>query len=126
MAYSRVRETEIKEQGANLTGKLFHFVKLDSNGRVVLAGAGELIYGVIVEEPKGTAVGKYVTVQTEGIAKVEANGNIASGALVASDGNGKAVTASGAGTRTAGINESPSAVDGDIISLNLDRDILHA
>ncbi len=79
------------------------FVKLDSNGNVVPAGAGEAAIGVALEDynPTGGSAPYVwpnrtgVAVRLIGTALVEAGAALTAGARVASDANGKA---KGAGT----------------------------
>lgn len=92
MAYEMVPESfEVAQNaGADLSGKLFHIAKVDTDGDIVLAGDGQAALGVIRE---AAAENKPVTVQYGGIAKVIAAATFDAGVLVASDGNGQAVLA---------------------------------
>lgn len=77
------------------------FVKLDSNGNVVPAGAGEAAIGVALEDynPTGGSAPYVwpnrtgVAVRLIGTALVEAGAALTPGARVASDANGKAKVA---------------------------------
>ncbi len=109
--------------GVAFTDKLYYIAHMDTDGDAVLAGAGEACLGVIVEE---NAVDKPATVQIGGVAKVVAGAAITAGAEVASDANGKAVTASGAGTKTLGVALESATGDGTVIEVLIDRSILHA
>ena len=75
--------------GVDLTGKLFYFATVDSSGNIIvnLASTGPVI-GVIIEEATS---GNAASVQTDGIAKVQANATIAPGQQIASDGTGQAI-----------------------------------
>lgn len=84
-----------REAGADLAGKLHYFVKFDSVGKVVLAGAGEAACGVLLEENHSTS-SPYgaCTFQHSGVSKVVSGAGINAGVEVQSDGNGKVVTLS--------------------------------
>ena len=65
-----------------------------SGGKIALAGAGEAVIGVgIMTNDKKTEVGADVDIQVKDIGLVCAGGEIAKGAELASDANGKFVTA---------------------------------
>lgn len=82
--------------GATIAGGAFKMVKI-SNGKVVLASVdGEPVLGVLPAQTPDLASGDDVTVQVSAIAKVMAGGEVAQGALVMTDANGKAVTATAA------------------------------
>jgi hypothetical protein len=75
---------------ADLSAKQYYLVKLNSAGKIALAGNGVAATGVLQTEPEADEVGR---VQVLGIAPVILGGTVATGAFVASDANGKAVTA---------------------------------
>jgi len=124
--------------GADLSSHQYKFVKLSAasdstKGRVILAGAGEAVIGVLMNKPTS---GQDATVQVYGIAKVMAGGAITVNSRVAPDANGKAKSAvlgrtdtsdAGAaadpllGSNVAGIMVGPTtdAVDGAIIEVLL-------
>ena len=79
-----------RNAGADLSAKLFHLAKVDTDADLVLAGDGEAVAGVITE---AAAADSPVTIQYGGIAKVVCGGSITAGAKVASDANGQAVLA---------------------------------
>ena len=83
--------------GADLRTKQYHFVKTDSAGKVVLAGAGEAAIGVVVNKPN---TNEEAAVQVLGIAKVIAGGSITTGSRVAVDANGQAKAAVASTTKT--------------------------
>ena len=103
-----------RNAGADLSAKLFYLAHVDTDGDIVLAGDGEHVIGVITE---GAVENKPVTIQTYGIAKVILGGTVASGARVASNASGAAVTATAAefeaGTCLVG------GVSGDIVPVLL-------
>ena len=79
-----------RNAGADLSAKLFHLAKIDTDSDIILAGDGDACAGVITE---AAVADKPVTIQYGGIAKVICGGTIAAGAKVASDGNGQGVLA---------------------------------
>lgn len=76
--------------GADLSAKQFYFVEVNSSGAAVLAGDGENAVGVLQNDPTS---GNAATVGFFGVTKVKAGGTVTAGGFVASDTNGKAVTA---------------------------------
>lgn len=91
--------------GADLSAAQYQFVKLNASGQVVLAGAGEEVYGVLYNKPTS---GQAAMIATDGVAWVKAAGVIAPGARVASNASGLATTAA-AGT----VNTSDAGATGD-------------
>ncbi|WHH58302.1 hypothetical protein [Petroclostridium sp. X23] len=87
MAVEYVGGRIVKKAGADLTGKKYYGVKLDAQGDVVLAGAGEAI-AILLEEG---AAGKSVTIQYLGGTKMVAGAAIAAGVFGNTDANGKLV-----------------------------------
>ena len=78
--------------GADLSAKRNLIVKLHSTAmQVVVAGAGELSLGVLLNNP--AEAGREATVRTTGIAKVAAGAAVTLGADVAADAAGKCVAA---------------------------------
>lgn len=76
--------------GADLSAKRFHAVKLNSSGKMVLAGDGERCTGVLQD---GAANGRQVIVGVGGVTKMACGGVIAPGGAVSVDANGKAKAA---------------------------------
>src|SRR5574343_819102 len=116
---------------ADLSAKQYYAVKIDSAGKVAVAGAGELAIGILQNKP---AAGEAANVWTFGpVSKAFAGGTIAAGAAVAADSNGKLVTATAGKVNTsdAGASADPliasnvigvavtSAVSGDIFAVAL-------
>lgn len=95
--------------GADLSGQQFRFVKLNAQGQVVLAAAGEFAIGVLQNNPTS---GDAATVAVSGITKVRAGGVIAVGAAVASDGSGNAKTAVAGSTNTSDAGAAADALVG--------------
>lgn len=92
MAISKMHEsfTWAALAAADLSEKLHYFAKADTGGTINLAADGGPVIGTIIE---AAASGAQVTVQFGGIGKVITAENIAVGAILASDTNGKAVAA---------------------------------
>ena len=82
---------------ADLSAKTGFLVKVDSNGKAALAGAGEAACGVLVNAPVADAI---AIVRIYGTALIVAAGAHAKGALLTADANGKAVAATTGKTNT--------------------------
>ena len=83
---------------AEISAGSFLVAKFDGNGKIVKAGAaGEKVLGLMIAETNGVAAGDDVTIQIKDQGLWTAGAPIAAGALLTTDANGKAVTASAAG-----------------------------
>jgi len=122
MSVTKVVTTYARNAGADLSGDLHKFAHINTDGDLVLAGAGELIAGTIYEAAAQNAP---VTVQVDGIGKVEAGGSITAGQLLASDGSGLAVNAGSAADFGIGI-ALEGGVTGDIIPFLFARHTVHS
>lgn len=90
MATELARFKSIKAT-SSLTTKQFCFVKLDSNGQIVLCGNGQYAIGVLQDKP---AAGDPGAVCFPGdITKLVLGGTVTAGQDLQSDGNGAAVAA---------------------------------
>lgn len=78
--------------GADLSAKQFYAVKLDSNGAIVLAGAGENAIGVLQED---VASGYYGNVMILGITKGICGNTVTAGNNVSADASGKFIPTAG-------------------------------
>lgn len=116
MSFNKIVEglTHARNAGADLSGNLHYLAHVDTDGDIVLAGDGEHVIGVIIE---AAAQDSPVTVQFGGIAKVILGATVASGARVASDSAGKAVTATSTEFEFGTCLEG--GVSGDIVSVAL-------
>lgn len=92
---------------ADLSAKQYYAVKVDSNGKAALAGAGEFVAGILQNKP---VAGQAANIAWGGVTKAFAGGNITAGNKVAADANGKFVAASEAvvNTSDAGAAADPS------------------
>lgn len=83
------------EAAADLSGAEFLAAKFDSNGKIVKAStAGENVLGLLgAEEGNHHDAGDTVSVQIKGCGLWKAGAAVAAGAELATDANGKAVTA---------------------------------
>jgi len=104
-----------RNAGADLSAKLYYAAKVDTDGDIVLAGAGEAALGIITE---AAVENKPVTVQFGGIAKAIAAGAFNAGVMLASDGNGKLTTAS-TGNEVIGIALEVSGGANEIVAVAL-------
>jgi len=76
--------------GADLRNYPFAPVRLDTNGRVVLAGANERAIGILQNKPN---IGEAASVMLYGISKAIASGAIAVGSPVVAAANGRVAAA---------------------------------
>lgn len=78
--------------GADLSAAQFLAVKVDTDGDVVLAGAGEVALGILQDKP--AADGRAATVAAAGVSKcVFGADSVTPGMLLAADANGKLIEA---------------------------------
>lgn len=73
--------------GADLTGKLFYFAKMGTDGRIVLCDSSSPPLGIITEE---AILNAPVSLQTAGNGKVVCGSAITAGDEIQSDANGAA------------------------------------
>lgn len=92
---------------ADLSASQFLAVKVDSNGRAAVAGAGEFCVGILQNKPGS---GQAATVAYAGISKVVAGGNITAGMSVAANASGKLVNAAEAVVDTSNAGSATDAV----------------
>ena len=90
-AFEIVGQDYTFEAGADLSTKQYYAVKLDSNGQVVVAGAGEAAIGILQNKP--AAAGRAAQVRVSGVSHWVAGGAIAGASRVAPHGDGKAQVA---------------------------------
>lgn len=107
-----VQNISVFAANADLSANQFYAVKLGSNGKLALCGAGEAAMGILQDKPVADGFG---TVMTVGVTKAKAGGTIAAGAMVMSNAAGKMVTATGTNA-VVGLAMS-AAADGDIFSV---------
>ena len=104
------------EAGADLSAKQFYFVVMASDGQIDPCGAGLRADGVLYNKP--TAAGKDALVAFAGVVKVVAGAAITRGAMVKSDGSGKAATATTT-TFAMGRCLDTALADGDVVRVLL-------
>lgn len=109
MAVSRagVDQYDAKVTATDFTGKLYYICDINGDGNLAIAGDGANAVGVVTEE---AASGASATYQFGGIAKVILGATVDEGALVASDANGKGITAT-SGEYAIGICRKGGAVN---------------
>lgn len=90
MAVSKLGMLDARIAAEDLSEKVHYVAVLDTAGQVAVAGDGAMAYGIIVE---AAAAGDPATVQLDGLAKVIFGGTVDENDRVASDANGKIVTA---------------------------------
>lgn len=92
MAYEIPTEKLSLIAGEDLTTKQYHAVKVNANGNVVLARAGENAIGILQNKPEQ---GKVAEVMSLGISKAVYGGTVTAGQNLAVDSEGRLVNASG-------------------------------
>lgn len=107
MATENTLDCRSKIAGADLSTKQFYVVKLNSSGQIVLAGDGEMAYGILQDKPVSGAVGS-VAVSGQSLAVLGAT--VAAGAKVAANASGQVVTAT-TGENVLGICTEGGAVN---------------
>lgn len=107
--------------GADLTGKQHHIVKLDANGKVVLATAAtDAILGVLDNAPVAGRTADVVLLNGAGTFKVKLAANSAKDAYLTTNGSGEAVATTTAGNRVIGrlVRAGSAGAIGEYIKLN--------
>lgn len=104
------------KSGQDLRTKMYHLVKLDADGNVVLCGANERAIGVLDGKPN---VGESVAVNILGTSKVVVGGAINVGDYVVSNENGQVIKKTDTDTNIVGIALENSSNAGEIIEILL-------
>ena len=105
--------------GAAMTSPAMKAVKYDSSGNIVFATAGALVAGLLLPSAEDSvASGDRVDVQIKDIGLWIAGAAVAKGAELASDANGKAVTAA-AGDFIAAIALEAASAAGKVIKVQI-------
>lgn len=94
---------------ADLTGKQFHFVKVDSAGKAALAALGENAVGVLQNKPN---TGQAATIRVFGRSKMVADAAVAAGASIKSSSDAQGATASAAVVNTSDAGAASDPVIG--------------
>jgi hypothetical protein len=102
--------------GADLTGKQFHAVVVNSSGNAASAGANALAAGILQNKPN---TGQPATVCYDGVSKAAIGATVAAGAKLTTDAAGKLVTAT-TGQAVVGIALAGGAVN-EIIPVLMTR-----
>lgn len=107
--------------GADLTAAQFKFVKMGTDGRVVLAGIGDNAIGVLKNKPN---TNESAGIQIGGIVYMQADAAIANtGTKVMSSADGQAVTAVAAAARhVLGVTVTTVANAGEYVEVLLHRE----
>lgn len=100
---------------ADLSSYQYRAVKVDSNGKAALSGDGENAIGILQDKPD--AQDKAAEVMVLGASKAEYGGSVTAGDNLASDANGKLVTATASDAILAVALEDGS--DGEVHSVSL-------
>ena len=111
---SRIYDESYDSVG-DLSAKQFFAVKLDANGKIVLAAAAtDQVLGILQNDPKAAQAGQ---VRHLGISKAVAGAAITLGDEVISDAAGKVISTAAAGDRVIGHALEAAAADLDVISV---------
>lgn len=102
--------------GADLTGKQFHAVVVNSSGAAASAGANALVAGMLQNKPN---TGQPATIAYDGVSKAAIGATVAAGAKLTTDAAGKLVTAT-ASQAVVGVALAGGATN-DIIPVLLTR-----
>lgn len=102
------------EAANDLSSNQYQLVAVNSNGKVVLAGAGDHAVGVLQNDP---ASGEQAEVAILGQTKVVAGGSVSQGDQIASDSNGKGVTATQSTVDTTTSNSSEGVAGSNILGV---------
>lgn len=107
--------------GADLTGKEFHGVKLNAEGKLVLAGAGEAALGILsAEQGFDLTTGNRADVQIKDIGLGKAGAKFVAGDFLAMDGEGRFIKAEAGAFVVAYAIEAANAAD-EIVSIQIVR-----
>ncbi len=99
--------------GEDLTTKMYHLVKLNNDGTIVLCGADERAIGVLDGKPR---VGESVAVNVLGTSKVVVGGAVNIGDYLVSNANGQVITRTNE-TNVIGIALENASNAGEIIEM---------
>lgn len=94
---------------ADLSAKQYYAVKVDSNGKAAVAGAGEFACGVVQNAPAADAI---AVVRVSGVTTMIAGANVVRGSFVASGAAGKSKEAVKATTNTSDAGGATDALAG--------------
>lgn len=90
MAFEEVLTSQSFQASGDLSAGQYLAVKLDSNGRIALAGEGDKAIGILQDKP--AALGRAGAVATAGTSKAVAGGTVTAGDRVAPNSTGKFVS----------------------------------
>lgn len=118
MAFEERLESISIEAGVDLSTKQYRFMVLASDKQIDPAAvAGADCIGILQDKP--AAVGRAACVATGGTSKALAGATVAAGAKIATDNQGRAITAA-SGNYIMGTAITGGAV-GEVISVNLEK-----
>lgn len=106
MAWEKPLEQISLIAAADLSAKQYYAVKVDSNGKAALAGAGENAIGILQDTPAADKVGNVMTL---GVSKAVYGATVTAGQNLSADANGKLIPTAGSAAVIAVALESGSA-----------------
>jgi len=114
MAYQQAQTNITLKAGADLSSSQYFFVKIDTDGDVVLAGDGQNAIGILQNAP---AEGEAANVAISGVSKIVigTTGTLDSGSVISSDADGKATVGVSTDFALAILIEDTTA-NGDVVS----------
>jgi len=114
MAYQQAQTNITLKAGADLSSSQYFFVKIDTDGDVVLAGDGQNAIGILQNAP---AEGEAANVAISGVSKIVigTTGTLDSGSVISSDADGKATVGVSTDFALAILIEDTTAND-DVVS----------
>ena len=118
MAVEKILQTWSAPASTDLSNYQYHFVKLDSNNKLALAGATDAIFGILQDKPD--AADETGLVAIAGVSKLvvdAATVNIAVGDRLAANANGHGVKTTTEGDDYGAIALEPATADGVIIKV---------
>jgi hypothetical protein len=101
--------------GSDLSTKQYYAVKIHTDGLLALTAAGECVAGILYTKPSASGTVASVHPLNGRKTKAIAGGTIAKGDLLASDANGKLVTATKAATNTSDAGAAADALIGSFV-----------
>ena len=115
MAFSETMKTITLEAAADLSGKQYYFVSVDTNGKAALTGDDGNPIGVLQNKP---TAGQAATICIDGVTKVYVGteSGLGAGYNVGCDSN-SAAKVSDTGSFRLGVTLEDPTADGDIVSM---------
>lgn len=108
---------------SDLSTKQFYAVKLDTNGRIAVAGAGEFAIGILYSKPNAIDVIASVAPFRGQVLKGRAGDTFTAGVLLAIDADGELVTAAKGTVNTETTSTNDAVVGGAVVGVSLEAGV---